>query len=46
MFGSTNIVVSINPWMFLPAVLWHKLAQYVVTPTGWQDGSTVIGPLA
>jgi len=46
MFGTTNIVVSINPWVFVTAVLWHQVAQYMVIPIGCQDSSRAIGPLA
>jgi len=46
MFGSTNIVVSINGCVFQPAVFWHQIAQYMVTHIVWQDGYIVIGPLA
>ena len=45
-FVRTNIVVSINGCMFLPAVFWHQFAQYMVTPRVRQDGSNVRGTLA
>jgi hypothetical protein len=48
MFGRSNIVVSINRSVFLPAVFWHQFTQYtcMAKPTVWQDGSRVIEPLA
>ena len=32
MFGRTNTVVNTTVCVFLPAVFWHQLAPYMVTP--------------